>query len=173
MNAYLGKYSWMSKHGFSCWKPPKNCIGAIDLRSIPQQAAVGGEPRGYGIFVYPSEVKHPLLEIHLGDDPNGKIPLTARHKISECIGRVSSRRFDGLLKEFLLEKTDPSGVYRCKPVIGSIANGLKLTLGGFGQIFSEKFSEYHDDFQRSIDVFKHDYSRHNSAKVKMAGCGND
>ena len=158
---YIGQYVWDTTiPNLPSWSPPlKNqCIGSIDLRSLPSQSIAGGSPQGFGVFVYPSTVSDPNLRF-IGDSLTSSLSKPIKNLIETRLGFAQNSITKSLLNDVLFELftslADVSGSTRWKPLIPTIQGDLELHLGGFSIIKSEKFNVVEHPFV--FDVVKNDW----------------
>lgn len=140
---YLAQWEWFTESdGNSYWRcPGGDCLGLVDLRSIPQMSKAGGVPEGYGFFVYdkPKTIKNSIL---LGNDLNAV---------------YNGKTILDFLWDKLTLEADPTGLTAMKPLMPNRNLDMELYLGGYSLVKSEKFDQ--SKHPLVLEVVKNDYRR--------------
>lgn len=115
---YRGPWQWDSTDkSMPHWRAPSGAVGAVDLRSIPDQSAAGTSA-GLGLFVsydaLPSE--YDLLGVGSPRD------VKPGQKIKDAIPKRSAFSLQGddlltMLRSCLMDGSDPTGDSYAKPII--------------------------------------------------------
>lgn len=160
---YLARWEWFVQDpNNSYWRcPGGNCLGLIDLRSLPQQAKFGGPPEGWGFFVYdtPQTISKAIF---LGNDLNSTLQKKTEFQTALGISLSKSTIID-ILWELLTTKADPAGQTFAKPLMPIKGGKLELHLGGYSLLRAEKFN-----FKKHplvLEVIKNDYRKNRADDI--------
>ena len=162
MQIYLGHWEWLARDdGALGWRAPGgDARGSLDMRPLPAQATAGGEPQGYGIFVYDGPRSHPLLLEDLGDAPDVLLPARSANALSTLLGVSLTRdNLRNMLRQALLDPAayDATGAARWKPSRCSSQRRCRLWLQPFGLLHDEAVDESHFAHASTLAVFREDY----------------
>jgi hypothetical protein len=144
------------------WEPPfrDNHLGTLNLRAVSDKGP-GPTSTGWGLFSYDQPMGSTGMHC-LGGDLDA--PMTASQADTLAllleleIGDIRARDMRNIIAELFLSHGDPTGQTRWKPV-QTTRKGLIINLGGFGQIYGERFSETSRATQNTLDVRVADYRR--------------
>lgn len=131
---YIGQFEWKADcPGVGeCWEAPHReiAVGQIDLRSIPEQAALGGVPEGHAVFAYSELVDDPNL-LYFGDDKNAVISQKAIDDLKAKLGVavIEATTPKEIVYELLTDHADPTGENGVKPVMPDKNLNIKVELG--------------------------------------------
>lgn len=161
MPHYLSAWEWVSDKSGNCWQAPGgNAIGALDMRSLPQQSVAGGIPQGGGLFSYGSPQVGLLAR--MPDTPEDNLTLAQKDVIKQVFGLprdwVVPDKFGAAIFAALITQADPTGETRFKPLRGYGGRQLRLALGGqvFGDVACRRGGL---EELATLVVFKSDYRR--------------
>ena len=183
-NYVLSNWVWeVEEDGFSYWRSPDCTVGSVDLRSLPQQGALGPLPQGYGFFAIESACPLPVGAIGLSDDL-ASAPPSATLNTLESLFRVRDGALDGVNTEevvwrLLTSHADPSGANGPKPIMPGTSLNLELHLGGHSLVRSERYDR--NVHTHVVEVLRLDYeriktdslSRDDETYLKVAGYWRD
>jgi hypothetical protein len=183
-NYVLSNWVWeVEKDGFSYWRSPDCTVGSVDLRSLPQQGALGPLSQGYGFFATESACPLPVGAIVLSDDL-ASAPPSATLNTLESLFRVRDGALDGVNTEevvwrLLTSHADPSGANGPKPIMPGTSLNLELRLGGHSLVRSERYDR--NVHTHVLEVLRLDYerikidslSRDDETYLKVAGYWRD
>ena len=124
---YLAQWEWFTEGNMPYWRcPGGDCIGLVDLRSLPQMSKAGGIQEGYGFFVYPA-LKVIPGSIYLGTD--SKLENKAQIKTVLGLLKIPTETTPvDLLWNLLVYEADPTGQTKWKPLRGSLEKETELCL---------------------------------------------
>lgn len=136
MNAprwFRGPWTWdASDKNMPHWRPPVGCLGALDLRSIPDQSQAGGTP-GLGVFVLPTGTKLASEFDALGDGSHRDIKVS--QKLLDSLPKRKKFKVEGddllgNLWSILTLGADPDGDEFAKPLMPGVDGTLSLHIAG-------------------------------------------
>ena len=159
---YLGPWQWdATEHA---WTPPPGCLGAVDLRTVPQMGQAGGMP-GMGVFAAPGTLSGDYAL--LGEHPTARTGGAARDAWESLTGyRPAGARPIDLLWDALTAGSDPDGGGAPKPLLPSRqGRGHWADLRLAGRHRSEPFAWGEDAAatERVRDALQRDFRAHFAA----------
>jgi len=129
---WIGPWEWRaSPEGDGSWSAPDGCVGALDLRSIPQ-CAQRSIPAGSALFVLPDGALLDADYDNLGTQWDASIASGLRNRVASRLGfpRASAAAtLDQLIWEALTHQSDPTGDARCLPLIPTTRRRFEVSLG--------------------------------------------
>lgn len=157
----IAEWEWFDDGGITMphWRfPGGHYSSALDFRDKAGREQFGGTEPGVGIFVTDGLLNLPGILHDFGPDLEARTSLIDRSAIETLLGkRVASASVLEAVNELLLVHGDVTGVNGRKPQRITRRLGSSLTLGNFGKVISDRFSESHPAFQNTIDIFRQDY----------------
>jgi hypothetical protein len=164
----FARYVWDTSGDFERWRFPfpENTLGAIDFRSVPQQAAPGPVPQGYGVFALDdaNACVGPTALVSLESLDAELRPLEiAAIEIGLGLfpGDIKAATTRDTIRELMAFHADATGQTRWKPVRGSLRDGYNIELPGYGRIVEDRqFDASHPGMIQTILVYRVDYDRH-------------
>lgn len=147
---HTGPWIWDAEK--PCWKSPEGCIGAIDLRSIPQQAATETQA-GSAIFLTDRQLSSDYELLGVGDWRDVKTSQRLKNRIPK---RASTRqpKGDDLLSHILdaiCDGSDPTGDDFAKPLMPDGGMSLQLAIGPFSYQWKTAPWNYHWDKIQDVE----------------------
>jgi hypothetical protein len=124
--------------GAGAWVPPLGTIGAVDLRSLPEQAQATPGARPLGLFVTP--VVLPSEYTSLGEGPTAEIKSSGaiRSAWQSLLGyQPQGGNLAELLFDALTDRADPSGDSAAKPLMPGADGWMDLHV--VGRVKGERF----------------------------------
>lgn len=119
MKTYLGPWQWGEVGGESGWLPPAGCLGAVDLRTLPQMSQSAGAP-GIGCFVTSGVLPSEYTLLADGDPAEAKTTGKLRAAWASVAGfAAEGDTLDRLLLDHLTRGSDPDGLSAPKPLMPS------------------------------------------------------
>lgn len=119
MRTYLGPWQTGDVGGELGWVPPADCLGAVDLRTLPEMAQAGGTP-GVGCFVVNGKL--PSEYTLLGQGDPAEVRVTGKHRAawaSVAGFAAEGDTLDRLLMDHLTRGSDPDGESAPRPLLPS------------------------------------------------------
>ena len=171
-NIYLAQWEWFGDpDDFIYWRSPGgDCLGSLDLRSIPQLAKAGGTPEGWGLFVYDSP-RSIIDSIYLGELLDQPLKNSEKNTIKSMFNlpeRPTSTTVRDLPWDLLTKYSDPTGLTAAKPLMPTASLDLELHLGGFSLIRTEKFNiNTHPHRDKVISLIQDDYRRARAEDIEV------
>lgn len=165
MRWYVGPWQWNdSNPSVPYWAAPDGAVGALDLRSIPQQS-VGTVQDGFGIFASKDELSSDyellgtgsLRDVKASQRLNDRIPKRDRKRQPKGDDLLS------LLLDAICDGSDPTGDSFAKPLMPDDQMRLCLSVAGLSHQWKTAPWNYHwdkiqdverADFQRCFDETK-------------------
>ena len=157
MRWYAGPWQWNSGD-LPHWSPPAGAVGALDLRSVPQQS-VGTVQDGYGIFASKDELSSDyellgtgsLRDVKTSQRLNDRIPKRDRKRQPKGDDLLS------LLLDAICDGSDPTGDDFAKPLMPDSDLRLSLNIAGITHQWKTAPWNYHWD--KIQDVERADFQR--------------
>lgn len=159
MRWYVGPWQWNeSEPNLPHWSPPVGAVGALDLRSIPQQSTKRVQD-GFGIFVSKDHLSSDyellgtgsLRDIKTLQRLNDRIPKRDRKRQPKGDDLLS------LLLDAICDGSDPTGDSFAKPLMPDADMRLCLTIGDMHIQWKTAPWNYHWD--KIQDVERADFQR--------------
>lgn len=163
----LARWAWVDGE----WNAPfpGNRLGTIDLRSTPQHGP-GPIAQGWALFSYDQPMGSTGLHC-MGGDLDTAISTAQADTLAVLLemgmGDLRARTMRGVIAELFISHADPTGVDRWKP-FQITRKGLNIHLGGYGNIYGERFSETSRAMQNTLDIRHADYRRMRGEGVPVA-----
>jgi hypothetical protein len=135
-----------------CWTPPDNCIGAIDLRSIPQQS-VAESQGGSGVFLCSERLSSEYELLGAGDWREVKTSQRLKERIPRR-ARTRQPKGDDLLSHILdavCDGSDPTGDDFAKPLMPDGGMRIVLNVGPFRYEWKTAPWNYHWDKIQDVE----------------------
>jgi hypothetical protein len=149
---HVGPWRWDTIGQMQCWTPPENCIGAIDLRSIPQQS-VAETQDGSGIFLCSERLPSEYELIGTGDWRDLKTSQRLKDRIPRR-ARTRQPKGDDLLSHILdavCDGSDPTGDEFAKPLMPDAGMRIVLNVGPFRYEWRTAPWNYHWDKIQDVE----------------------
>lgn len=155
---YRGPWQWISGDRFGgSWAVPWS-IGAIDLRSIPEQSQQGGVP-GLGIFMADKPIadsNYDLIGIGNWHD------IKPTQVVKDSIPKPKKYTLEGddlvgILFNLLTNGADPTGQSFAKPLVPGTGGRIDLSLGN--RQYSERFSWGNSRTAKVRDTLRLDFQQ--------------
>jgi len=130
---YRGPWRWVADDDIPHWAPPVGCVGAIDLRSLPEMATPGksaGSLSGVGLFAVRGALPSEFDVLGSGAAHGIKASRKLRDAIPARRGFVVQG--DDLLsmaRSLLMDGSDPTGQEFAKPLIPGADGRIRFNLG--------------------------------------------
>lgn len=162
----MAEWEWNTTAEGSFWRPPGgDHLGVLDLRTYDQMAS-SGILTGYGIFVYSSS-RTLSGSVYFGENKDATLRAAQKTEIINLLGlsELTSNTPGEFMWDMFTKYADPRGLAGPKPIRGSIRKIMKLSIGGIGLIYQERYNIQHSS--RSIQVFQADYRRQRLAGVDL------
>lgn len=133
---YLGPWVWAPEFG-GAWRAPEGAVGAVDLRSLPQQTAQA-TPQGFGFFA----TDRPLGTDYAPFGTQLDAVLTAdearRWRSMLGLKALGGATLLDALWETLTDQSDPEGAAGPLPLDCTTTGDLELHLGGHSLVRSQR-----------------------------------
>lgn len=136
----LQQYIWdmTTGPGTGFWRLPASVVGAVDLRTLPQQATVGGTPQGFAFVASMQPIDVQIARsLHFNDENVTSLMQDALE--AELGFRPQGAKVVDLLWDILTSGSDPEGQVACKPLMAGVDSLLKLFVGGHSLVKEEQF----------------------------------
>lgn len=159
MKWYVGPWQWKkTEPNLPHWSPPDGAVGALDLRSIPQQSTERTQD-GYGVFVSKDELPSDYELLGTGSlrDVKTSQRLTDRMPRRERKRQPKGDDLLSLLLDAVCDGSDPTGDSFAKPLMPDSGMRLCLTIGGVSHQWKTAPWNYHWD--KIQDVERADFQR--------------
>lgn len=170
MKTYLGPWQWGDAGGELGWLPPPGCLGAVDLRTLPEMAQAGGSP-GVGCFVTSGALPSEYTLLGNGDPGETKTTGKLRAAWASVAGfAATGDTLDRLLLDHLTRGSDPDGESAPKPLMPSRrgrGHWLELRLHRNVRNRPFAFGEDPDDTERVRTLLRREFR----ALMRDAGKG--
>ncbi len=148
---YLAQWEWVTSEGLTpFWRcPDKDCIGLLDLRSIPAQG-LAGTAQGFGFFVYASPksicaVGCDFRGVLLANAYTKQVDTTRKTYLEDSLKLTRDTIAAGtpvdMLWDLLTLHADVTGEARWKPLMPTVNLVMELRLGGHSIVRSEQFDQ--------------------------------
>jgi hypothetical protein len=149
---HVGPWQWNTVGRMQCWTPPDNCIGAIDLRSIPQQS-VAESQGGSGVFLCSERLSSEYELLGAGDWREVKTSQRLKERIPRR-ARTRQPKGDDLLSHILdavCDGSDPTGDDFAKPLMPDGGMRIVLNVGPFRYEWKTAPWNYHWDKIQDVE----------------------
>jgi hypothetical protein len=159
MRWYVGPWQWNeSEPNLPHWSPPVGAVGALDLRSIPQQS-VERLQDGYGIFASRDELPSDYELLGTGSLRDVKTSQRLTDRIPKRDRKRQPKGDDllSLLLDAICDGSDPTGDSFAKPLMPDADMRLSLTIGDLSIQWKTAPWNYHWD--KIQDVERADFQR--------------
>lgn len=161
VNYYRGPWRWVTDDDIPHWAPPAGCVGAIDLRPLPEIVAgrSGGSLAGVGLFAVRGTLPSEFDLLGSGAAHDCKPGLKIRDAIPKRKGfAVQGDDLLSMLRSLLMDGSDPSGQDFAKPLMPSADGRLRFRLGPLVQ-HREKVSPLRLSYWSHVrDVIRADFA---------------
>lgn len=149
---HVGPWHWNTVGKMQYWTPPENCIGAIDLRSIPQQS-VAETQGGSGIFLCSERLPSQYELLGTGDWREVKTSQRLKDRIPRR-AKTRQPKGDDLLSHILdsvCDGSDPTGDDFAKPLMPDGGMRIVLSIGPFRYEWKTAPWNYHWDKIQDVE----------------------
>lgn len=130
---YRGPWRWVADDDVPHWAPPAGCVGAIDLRSLPEMATAGksaGTLSGVGLFAVRGTLASEFDLLGSGAAHGIKASRKLRDAIPARRGFVvQGDDLLSLARSLLMDGSDPTGQEFAKPLIPGADGKIRFELG--------------------------------------------
>lgn len=160
---YRGPWQWVADDDVPHWAPPAGCVGAIDLRSLPEMSTPGkstGSLSGVGLFAVRGTLASEFDAIGYGAAHDVKASRKIRDAIPARRGfQVQGDDLLSLARSLLMDGADPTGQEFAKPLIPGADGKIRFHLGPLCTHRERKESSLKSTYWSNVrDVLRADFA---------------
>ena len=160
----LREWQWVTSVDGGFWQAhePEKLVDLIDFRSLPQMSVRGGDPQGYGLFIYDAPTAGLDSRMCFSSDLERQLTSGERSLFKTFMGHqtelTAGSTITDAVWESLTSRADPTGETGPKPLTVSLRHPVVLELKGYGTLRTERLSQAGPQ-ANTIAVFRADYER--------------